>query len=127
MATLSERLRQIMSIRGVKQVDVIQSTKITKGALSSYITGRYTPKQDKIYILAKYFDVSEAWLMGYDVPMDRKAAAPATVQVDLEREELLRNYDLLNDEGKENLLNQSRILLKSGYYDRLKGSEADFA
>lgn len=123
MATLSERLRQIMSIRGVKQVDVIQSTGITKGALSSYTTGRYIPKQDKIYILAKYFDVSEAWLMGYDVPMDRRTAAPATDQVDFKKEELMRNYDLLNDEGKENLLNQSRILIKSGYYDRLKGGE----
>lgn len=126
MATLSERLRQILSIRGVKQVDVIESTGITKGALSSYITGRYVPKQDKIYILAKYFDVSEAWLMGYDVPMERRTAAPVSDQVDFKREELIKNYDLLNDEGKENLLNQSRLLLKSGYYDRLKGSE-DFA
>lgn len=123
MATLSERLRQILSIRGVKQVDVIESTGITKGALSSYITGRYVPKQDKIYILAKYFDVSEAWLMGYDVPMERRTAAPVSDQVDFKREELIKNYDLLNDEGKENLLNQSRLLLKSGYYDRLKGSE----
>lgn len=123
MATLSERLRQILSIRGVKQVDVIESTGITKGALSSYITGRYVPKQDKIYILAKYFDVSEAWLMGYDVPMERRTAAPVSDQVDFKREELIKNYGLLNDEGKENLLNQSRLLLKSGYYDRLKGSE----
>ena len=63
--------------------------------------------------------IVQAWLMGYDVPMERRTAD----QVDFKREELIKNYDLLNDEGKENLLNQSRLLLKSGYYDRLKGSE----
>lgn len=71
--------------------------------------------------LCKVLKCSPGYLMGWD---DTKPAAPVK---DLKKEELVRNYDLLNDEGKENLLNQSRILLKSGYYDRLKGSEADFA
>ena len=70
MATISERLRQIMSIRNVKQVEIIEKTGINKGALSSYLSGRYMPKQDNIYKLAKVLDVNPAWLMGLDVPME---------------------------------------------------------
>lgn len=70
MATISERLRQIMSIRNVKQAEIIEMTGMNKGALSSYLSGRYMPKQDNIYKLAKALDVNPAWLMGLDVPME---------------------------------------------------------
>ena len=72
MATISERLREGMNLRGLKQVDIIEMTGINKGALSSYLSGKYKPKQDNIYLLAKALDVNEAWLMGYDVPIERK-------------------------------------------------------
>ena len=29
------------------------------------------PSQDKLFILGQVLDVNEAWLMGYDVPMDK--------------------------------------------------------
>ena len=69
MATISERLKEIISIRNVKQAEIVEHTGINKGSLSSYISGRYLPKQDNIYRLAKYFGVNPAWLMGLDVPM----------------------------------------------------------
>lgn len=71
MATLAERLREGMRINGFRQSDVVQRTGINKGALSSYLSGRYEPKQNNIYLLAKALNVSEAWLMGADVPMER--------------------------------------------------------
>lgn len=68
---LSIRLKKALNIRNMKQVDLIEKTGIDKGALSSYISGKYQPKQDKISIISKALDVNELWLMGYDVPMDR--------------------------------------------------------
>lgn len=70
MATTSERLKEIISIRNVKQAEIVEHTGINKGALSSYISGRYLPKQDNIYKLAKFFNVNPAWLMGLDVSME---------------------------------------------------------
>ena len=52
LATISERLREGMNLRGLKQVDIIEMTGINKGALSSYLSGKYKPKQDNIYLLA---------------------------------------------------------------------------
>lgn len=69
--TIAARIKKGMSARGLRQTDIIEKTGINKGALSSYISGRYEPKQNNIYLIAKALDVNEAWLMGADVPMDR--------------------------------------------------------
>jgi len=67
----AHRLKEGMELRNLKQADIVEMTKINKGALSSYLSGKYSPKQDNIYKLALALNVNEAWLMGYDVPMER--------------------------------------------------------
>ncbi|MFQ6793868.1 MAG: helix-turn-helix domain-containing protein [Thomasclavelia sp.] len=69
MKSFAERLALAMSKKNFKQADLIKQTGINKGALSSYLNGRYEPKLNNIYLLSKALGVSEAWLMGYDVPM----------------------------------------------------------
>ena len=71
MKTLADRLKEGMTIRGLRQADVVEKTGINKGALSSYLSGRYEPKQNNIFLLAQALNVNEAWLMGADVPMER--------------------------------------------------------
>lgn len=73
METTANRIKKAMDLRDMRQADLAEKTKISKGALSSYITGRYTPKQNNIYLIAKALNVNEAWLMGYDVPMERNS------------------------------------------------------
>lgn len=72
MATISERIKEALEIRQLKQADLVEKTKIGKSSISTYISGAYEPKQKNIYLIAKALDVNEAWLMGYDVPMERK-------------------------------------------------------
>lgn len=72
VATVAERIRSALTIKGMKQSDLCRLTKIPKSALSQYISGDYEPKQDRIYLIAKALNVSEAWLMGFDVLMDRR-------------------------------------------------------
>lgn len=71
MATIASRLREAMAIREMKQADLVSTTGIGKSSISTYLSGEYEPKQKNIYKLAAALDVSEAWLMGEDVPMDR--------------------------------------------------------
>ena len=78
-STTSIRLKEAMNIRKVKQSDLARSTGLGKGGISNYVTGRYEPKSDIIAKLAKALNVSEMWLWGYDVPMerqDKKKSAP---------------------------------------------------
>ena len=67
----SERIATALAIRNMKQSELCERTKIPKSAISQYISGAFEPKQDRIYLIARELDVSEAWLMGYDVPMER--------------------------------------------------------
>lgn len=67
MESISTRIQKAMDLRGLRQADLVDRTGINKGALSSYISGRYKPKQNNIYLLAKALDVNVEWLMGVDV------------------------------------------------------------
>ena len=70
VATFSERIRYAMAVKNVKQIDLINITGIDKGSFSSYVSGRYEPKQHKVHLIANALNVNEIWLAGYDVAMD---------------------------------------------------------
>lgn len=72
-APISARLRIALDRSGKKQADLVRETGLDRGSISSYLSGKYEPKQRAIYALAVALDVNEAWLMGYDVPMERTA------------------------------------------------------
>lgn len=83
-STTAQRLNYIMNIRNLRQADILNlikpyciryNVKLGKSALCQYISGKVTPKQDKIFILGISLNVSEAWLMGYDVPMERETSS----------------------------------------------------
>lgn len=68
---LKDRLKKALDYKGVKPIDVCEKTGIPKSAMSYYLSGRSEPKANRLYVIAKALDVSEAWLLGYDVPIDR--------------------------------------------------------
>ena len=70
-AKLSDRLQEAMDVRGLRPVDLVEQTGIPKSMVSYYLSGRSVPKADRLYKIAQVLGVSEAWLMGYDVPMTR--------------------------------------------------------
>ena len=68
---VSQRLRKAMDISGKTQADLVRETEISKGTLSRYLSGKFEPKQIAINKLATALNVSEMWLWGCDVPMER--------------------------------------------------------
>lgn len=64
IATTAERIRLAMEAAGKRQADLVRETGIDKGALSHYLKGKYKPKQDVVYKLAKALDVSVSYLIG---------------------------------------------------------------
>ena len=127
LATISERLHEGMCLRGLKQVDLIERTGINKGALSSYLSGRYKPKQDNIYLLAKALNVSEAWLMGYDVPIERKEFF--SLQVSKKEKDLLNHFDLLNPIGQDKAIDYVSDLADNPKYklaNEVQEEEAEY-
>lgn len=72
--TFSNRLNEAIRIRDIKPSELAERTGIDKSKISSYMTGRYKARQDGVYLLSKALNVSEAWLMGLDVPMSNDIA-----------------------------------------------------
>ncbi len=93
--SFSSRLKKAMSEKKMKQIDIINKSKllsdngakITKTDLSQYVNGKTTPGQKKLYILSKTLDVSEAWLLGYDVSSEHPS--------DEERRQLSHNKQII--------------------------------
>lgn len=72
----AKRLQYYIAKEGIRQVEIIEKTGLGKSAISQYVSGKVTPKQDKIFLLAEALNVSPAWLMGYDVPMRPSTEMP---------------------------------------------------
>lgn len=77
MATSTERINQIMKEKKLRQIDVLNlakpfqqkyNIKFSKSHLSQYVNGKSNPDNEKIFLLSKVFGVTEAWLLGYNVP-----------------------------------------------------------
>ena len=69
MNTIAERIRFAMKAKNKKQIDIVKDTGISKGAFSSYLSGQYNPKADKLQLIADSLDVDLRWLYGENVPM----------------------------------------------------------
>lgn len=87
--TCGKRIERALNIRGMKQADLCKLAHIPKSSLSLYLSGAYEPKQDRVYEMAIALNVSETWLMGYDVPMEREDT-PSSDPIKLtEREKII--------------------------------------
>ena len=95
----SQRLKQLMDARQIRQVDILEAADpycrahgvaLGKNDLSQYVSGKVEPGQKKLTILGLALGVSEAWLMGYDVPMQRNIT-PTTGLDDIHTSEYIKN------------------------------------
>ena len=79
MATIAERLKEIMEIRQLRQIDLVRLAEpvgeanglhISKSHISQYVSGRTQPRRDILKVLAEALGVSQLWLQGEDVEME---------------------------------------------------------
>ena len=68
---IRNRINEALAHRGMKKIDLAEKTGISKATVSHWCNQHYQPKQVSLMKLAKALDVSEMWLAGYDVPMER--------------------------------------------------------
>lgn len=69
---LKNRLKEAIAFMNMRAIDLSQKTGIPKSSISQYLSGHVKPNSERIYLISKVLDVNEAWLMGFDVPKERK-------------------------------------------------------
>lgn len=114
--TTAERLNQIMNERHIKQVDILNlslpycekfNVKMNKSDISQYVSGKSEPSQDKLVVLGMALNVSESWLMGFDVSPARKDnLAEAEKDIDI-----LWKFSLLDERDKEVVIDLIDVML----------------
>lgn len=117
--TTAQRLEQVMKSRNMRQVDILNAAepyckkygiKLGKNDMSQYVSGKVEPGQDKLTILGLALNVSEAWLMGYDVPAEREIP-PITALSDGRAKEYVQLFELLNDDQKDMIIHAIKGIL----------------
>lgn len=81
--TFANRLKKILKIRNMKQVELCEKTNLSSGLINKYLKGKAFARQDKLSILAKALDTNEVWLMGYNVPMDKNYGQTKVAEIDV--------------------------------------------
>ena len=97
ISTFSKRLRMLMDLRGVSVSRIVHDLEISKSLMSKYLSGKSAPRQDRFDQLARYFNVSHGWLMGYDCEMyssDVKSQIIKLIET-LNTEQMLELYDFI--------------------------------
>ena len=109
-----KRIEEALFKRGMKRADLCKLANVPKSSLSLYLSGAYEPKQDRIYDMARVLNVSEAWLMGYDVPMDREKVSSPDKQTLTEGEKMLLDlFRQIPEDAQKMYLEVLRASLKN--------------
>lgn len=81
------RLKKIMNDKQITQAELSKITKITASSISDWLNRKYEAKQDKIDIIATALNISPAWLLGYNVPIEKNTISniPNIIPLDKSR------------------------------------------
>lgn len=66
--TFSARLKELMEEHNETVYSLAEIVHLSPATISRYSNAEMAPKITTIEVLANYFNVSPAWLMGYNVP-----------------------------------------------------------
>lgn len=101
----ADRLKQIMEERNLRQIDILNlalpicakyDVKMNKSDISQYVSGKVEPSQEKLVVLGMALNVTESWLMGFDVSLERK-----DTQIQAEKDfDVYYRFSMLNERDK---------------------------
>lgn len=112
ISSSSIRIKEAMSISNKTQADLVKETGLNKSTISRYLSGVCEPKQNAVAKLALSLNVSEMWLWGYDVPMEKKKPMQGNGNgLSKAKQQLLALAEQCTEEDAEKLLQMMQILL----------------
>ena len=102
-STFAKRLNTALERRQISKAELARLSGLSKSSITRYVKGDWEAKQDAVYAIAQVLNVNEAWLMGYDAPMER------------EYSELLRAIVEENKTGRPAAIDEIRRLFGTEY------------
>lgn len=110
MNTFAERLRYYMEQANMKQIELVEKTKINKSSISEYLSGNYEPKQRNIYKIAIALGIKPSQLMGIEEDKPTISSCNITMSEKLnltkQEETIIKKYRQLDADGKDRINRQ---------------------
>ena len=103
--------------------EVADKLHVSEGTVSRYESGDIQNMGiDKIAALARVLECSPGYLMGWEETPNSPAASRGPV--DAQKAQLLKYYELLNEEGRNRLLEQAQFFASQDKYKEIKSGES---
>ena len=117
------RLLKVIGEKGITAAELSRATGLSSCAISNYVNGKYLPKQDKVYLLAKALDVDPGWLITGVEPT--KPPEEAEVPQTSEARILAAGIDKLPKDQREQALSVVRAMFAkySSYFEEDQSDE----
>ena len=112
MKTFNERLKYALELRDMKPSVLSYKTNISEASLSHYIKGHYEPKTKKLKAIAAALRVSDAWLNGFDVPMESENS-PEEPKLSEGEQKLIDLFRLIPEEQQNHFLAMGQVFADS--------------
>lgn len=100
MEELRVRLKEAMTKKGYRPIDICNRCDIPRSAMTYYLNGRSKSMTgERLHKIAEVLDVTEAYLLGFD-----------TSDVTIEEDRLLAIFRHLDDQKQKNLIAYAKFL-----------------
>lgn len=100
------RFYEIISKKGITPYSISKNVGIATSTLSDWKNGKSMPKSDKIKKIADYIGADADYIITGEDKSDFESLGK-------EHAELLKMYEMLNSEEKEQILNMMKLLIKN--------------
>ena len=77
---IKDRLNEALTLRAMSAAELSDKTGLNRSSVSRYLSGKSIPRSLAIGKMAQALNVSPAWVLGYDVPMESTETQP-TIEV----------------------------------------------
>lgn len=110
--TFFEILSTLMVSKNVTKKQLSEELPIGKNQLKYWEVNGNIPNGETLIALSDYFDCSVDYLLGRTRQKNNAAVpiAKSSSEEDANKQKLINNYDLLNDEGQQDLVEYSDML-----------------
>ena len=115
----ANRLSYLMEQSGETIYSLADKLSLSSATISRYTNAIMKPKVTTVVSMANIFDVNEAWLMGYDVPMERETTNKTLkIEYDSDIQEIISMYQQLDERDKGEIRGEIKHMLKAEKYKK---------
>lgn len=111
-------IREAREKAGYSQKELAHMIGVAQNTFHGYESGKHDPKSDFLIKIAKACNVTVDFLLGHNAESETKKSlgTAEAAPKDALRSTLLHNFDQLNQEGRERLVETSDDMVASGKY-----------